>query len=287
MSATTLSTIAQLLCQQDNHVSLARLVGDLDAVLERLGEESRRVIWDCDDVAIFDLPGTRILLGWSEDPGHGLHAVLTLSVGPSPLAARPGIMMDHDGICRRLVERVQDRIGAVATLWRQIDCQMSAEWVDMLIDAIPDMPDLSVTAAEPGSMPPETTPEAAAPAAPTGLTPVRPTRRERRLRAGAANDRPDLPRQPQDPDLQRLRAALYDSDAEPPPANSVPIRLAVHAMNATLIVVWLPLGAAAMTHGLLRGEDMRLASRLMVLTGTVGALAQTQWGQQVVQLASI
>lgn len=275
MSATTLSTIAQLLCEQDNQVNLARLVGDLDAVLGRLGDEHRRITWDCDDVAIFDLPGTRILLGWSENPGRGLHGILTLSVGPSPMPPLPGVTVDHDGICARLVERVQDRIGAAAILWRQIDCQMSAEWVDMLIDAIPDLPDLSVAAPE---MP---LPEGTSPlAALSGLLPEA----DRTQSPPVANDRPDLPR-PRDPDLIRIRAALYEDETDERP--SVPIRLAVHAMNATLIMVWLPLGAAAMTHGLLRGEDMRLASRLMVLTGTLGALAQTPWGQQVTALASI
>ena len=63
------------------------------------------------------------------------------------------------------------------------------------------------------------------------------------------------------------------------------MRLAAHAMNATLIVVWLPLGAAVMTYSLLKGEDIRLTSRLMVLTGCVGALSQSPLAQQLAAIA--
>lgn len=273
MTVASLSTIAQLLCQTKHHLNFARLVSDLDSVLERMRDLPRNVIWDCDDVAIFDLPGTRILLAWTDDPGQGLDGILTLSVGPSPLPSPPGPVPDYNALCARLVERVQDRMSAAAILWHQIDCIMSAEWVDLLIDSLPDLPDF-LTPGPDLQMQAGQTPVSAL----SAILPGAPTDRP------AANDRPDLPRH-HDPELQRLRAALYEDVEEVMP--SVPMRLAVHAMNATLIMVWLPLGAAAMTHGLLKGEDMRLASRLMVLTGTIGALAQTPWGHQVVAMAQL
>ncbi len=58
---------------------------------------------------------------------------------------------------------------------------------------------------------------------------------------------------------------------------STPMRLAVHAMNATLILVWLPLGAAAMAYSLVKGEDIRVSGRLMAVTGTFLAFAQSPW----------
>ena len=39
--------------------------------------------------------------------------------------------------------------------------------------------------------------------------------------------------------------------------------------------------------GMVRGEDMRLASRLMVLTGSVGAIMQTPVGQNMAALAGL
>ena len=89
-------------------------------------------------------------------------------------------------------------------------------------------------------------------------------------------------------ELARVRAALYMT--EPTPVRSLPstpMRLAAHAMNATLIVVWPPLGAAVMTYALLRGEDMKLSARLMVLTGLFSSALQSPMGQQMAAMAGI
>lgn len=267
MTTHSLSTIAQLLCQNDQPPNFARLVGDLDAVLERIQNLSRKISWDCEDVATFDLPGTRILLAWTDHPGQGLSGILTLSVGPSPMPGPGSMPPDHNALCSRLAERIQARVSALAILWHQIDCQMTPEWVDRLVDTLPDLPDLLAPA--------PTLP------VPRDETPITALRGLLPNSSNVANTLPDLPRS-RDPELARLRAALYDEDPAP---QSAPIRLAVHAMNATLIMVWLPLGAAALAQGILRGEDMRLASRLMVLTGTVTALAQSSLGQNLLDLA--
>ena len=104
-------------------------------------------------------------------------------------------------------------------------------------------------------------------------------------RADPANDLPDLPRARQQ-EIARVRAALYMVDplaALPPP--STQMRLAAHAMNATLIVVWAPLGAAVMTYVLLKGEDMKLSSRMMVLSGLFATALQSPMGQQMAAMA--
>jgi hypothetical protein len=63
------------------------------------------------------------------------------------------------------------------------------------------------------------------------------------------------------------------------------MRLAAHAMNATLIVVWPPLGAAVMTYSVLRGENMQMSARLMAVAGTFYALAHSPIGQGMVAMA--
>lgn len=276
MPTSSLSTIAQLLCFEDLPVNFAKLVGELDSVLERLRGVPHKVTWDCDDVAIFDLPGTRILLGWTDDPGQRLKGILTLSVGPSPFPATNGINPEYNALCSRLVSRVQEQVRAPGVLWHQIDCMMSAEWVDLLIEAMPDLPAIEQNGVDMAIQADETPISAL-------RSKLEPEPNAPRSKSKVANSRPDLPRH-QDADLIRLREALY-ADEEAP--YSVPMRLAVHAMNATLIMVWLPLGVTAMTHGLVKGEDMRLSSRLMVLTGTVAALAQSPIGQQMVALARL
>lgn len=104
----------------------------------------------------------------------------------------------------------------------------------------------------------------------------------------AANDLPHLPL-PKNAELARLRDALYPAVEEQPEAPaaaySTQMRLAAHAMNATLIVVYAPLGAAVMTYSLLKGEDMRLSARVMALAGTFLALANSPIGATMAAVA--
>ena len=104
----------------------------------------------------------------------------------------------------------------------------------------------------------------------------------------AANDRPHLPLL-QNAELERLRGALYPQVevARAKPVHSTQMRLAAHCMNATLIVVWAPLGAAVMTYSLLKGEDMRLSARLMAVSGTFFAIAHSPVGQTVAAMAGV
>ena len=88
-----------------------------------------------------------------------------------------------------------------------------------------------------------------------------------------ANDQPaptpdDLDR------LRRMREVLYavDPDAPPLPVPSVQMRLAVHAMNGTLVAAAGPVGVAVMTYSLIRGENMRLTACAMVACGGLMAM---------------
>ena len=102
----------------------------------------------------------------------------------------------------------------------------------------------------------------------------------------SANDRP-CQLYPENAELARLRDALYPEVGvkEPAAVYSTQMRLAAHCMNATLIVVYAPLGAAVMTYSLLRGEDMRLSSRMMAVAGTMFAVAHSPIGQTMAAMA--
>lgn len=277
MAASSLSTIAQLLCYQSLPVNFAKLIGEVDSLLDQDLHGPFKVSWDCDSAACFDQSGTRVLLAWNEYPGQGLSGVLTVSVGPSPLAGKPCMRPDHEALAMRLADHLAQRVQSAQTLWHRMACHMSPEWADLLIDALP--PDLPlVEPAEPLAVAAGSNVVPLARPTPGDVLPVLARRAPVQTTHHPAERNP-----PMDPELIRLRAALYeDDDVERP---SVQMRLAVHAMNATLIMVWMPLGAAALVHGMVRGEDMRVASRLMVLTGSVGALMQTPIGQNLATLA--
>ncbi|MBE0553949.1 MAG: hypothetical protein IH625_09685 [Rhodobacteraceae bacterium] len=324
MSSAALSTIAQLVCSADTHVNFARLVSDLDTVLQRFGDTRPQLKWDCDDVAIFDLPGTRILLGWCDDFRSDRTGCLTLAVGPSPLPANSGARVSNDAICLRLVERVQDRLAPRAVVWHQVPGVTSAETVDGLIAALPgrtaqaageaEAPVAEAAPEAPAEAVVEDAPVAEAPvaevpadapaaeAAPAEAAAPRDRSNVRILHAfrkapeaeavappaaqPPANDRPHLPRW-HDPELARLRDALYDPaeaaaaaalEAAKPTAQ---MRLAIHAMNATLIAVYAPFGAAVMTYSLLKGEDLKVSARMLMLAGSVSMMLNTPIGQSV------
>jgi hypothetical protein len=327
MSSPELSTIAQLLYSDLQTLDFARIVAELDAVLMRLRGSEVEITWDCDDLVTFDVPETRILLAWSETGKRGIGGCLTVSVGPNPAVDAPRAKADHDVLCSRLVEKIEGRFAPESVLWHQMQGPVGSEYVDDLIDALPEvggptlppidsildalsradlhMADLTARPPHPRSTrAPELSRLAMGPqhavedevklAPPVKAAAPRPilvpaTMMDRVAAPGfaeAANDWPDLPK-PKSAELARLRLALYPVEevAEQEVVYSTQMRLAAHCMNATLIVVYAPLGAAVMTYSLLRGEDMRLSSRMMAVAGTLFALAHSPVGETMAAMA--
>ena len=272
-----LSTIAQLLFPSEQSIDFARTVAELEGVLSRLQSQDVKIAWDCDDFVSFEIPGTRIQLAWSEVDRRGYKACLSVSVGPGKVASK-GF---HEDMCSRLVDRIQTRFEPVAVLWCQADGEIGSQVIDELLDALPHLgtmlPDIdsviaTLTEQEARLSGPNMPAKAAPKARPRRLTPLKP-----------ANDQPHIPVQ-RDQDLQNVRHALYAKASQGAPY-STQMRLAVHCLNATLILVWTPMGAALMTYTILRGENMRLSSRVMAVTGTLLALAHSPVGMTVAAMA--
>lgn len=292
MSDLGLSTIAQLLFLTERSINFARIVAELETVLARLQPRNVHLAWDCDDFVCFDIPGTRIQLSWSEVERRGYRGCLSIAVGPGERASRGY----HEDMCSRLVDRIQSRFDPVAVLWCQAEGAIGSEVIDDLLFALPHLgsplPDIEsllptltlheARLAAGHAAPKPTLPHPAAQPAAPKQTQSRP-RRLRPVPPHAANDHPHLP-----PlcnrELDTVRQALYPAE-EPSHPYSTQMRLAVHCLNATLILVWTPMGAALMTYSLLKGEDMRLSSRVMVVTGTFLVLAQTPVGMTVAAMA--
>jgi hypothetical protein len=267
------STIAELVFLKNPSLNFARLVGDLDFVLSRFARLHYNLTWDCEDVATFDMPGTRIVLAICDDPQPNINTSLTISVGPSHLPIwcdqspnRPFPQMRHAALCSKLVERVQAQSKADAILWHECPTPVSEDLIDALHNALPEMKTL---------------------AAARLVQPQHPIRQ--RIDEGSiaeifkrgytfANDRPDLPKA-RDPDLARLRAALYP-DVELPIPGSTQMRLAAYTMNATLVMVALPVGAAMLSYSLVRGDNMRQTSAALVGTSLSTILLHLPAAQQ-------
>jgi hypothetical protein len=301
MAELGLSTIAQLLFPGERSIEFARIVSELESVMARFEETELKIAWDCDDFVSFDIPGTRILLSWAQVERRGYGGCLTVSVGPGDSSLRGG----HEDLCSRLVDRIQCRFDPVAVLWCQAEGVIDSEVVDALLDNLPHLgtvlPDIDsvvagLTEQEAALTARKSQPPAPPPTAQTTSAAARPTpkatpktvatkaqRPSAKVAMRAANDQPMVPR-PRDRELDRVRHALYPQDDRGLPY-STQMRLAVHCLNATLIVVWVPMGAALMTYSILKGENMRLSSRIMAVTGTLLALAHSPLGMTMAALA--
>jgi len=310
------STIAELLFLQAPPMNFARLVGDLDAVLARVHQTDRILTWDCEDIASFDMPGTRIVLATSENPRPGVAASLTISVGPSHLPALESDddskMSRHAEFCSKLVERVQPRLRADAVFWHECEGLVGAETIDLLAYSVPTEPppearhhpifdrldDHNIDAvyargfgrsgakADSAKARRATHLDFAARLATKFATNgTAPDAENDAARQAASNDQPHIPRE-RNMELTRIRTALYPEETPPPPHLVSPqLRLAAHTMNATLIMVALPVGAAMLTYSVLRGENMRLTTAALVATGFASTLLQSPFGQQLVSIA--
>ncbi|MBO6854734.1 MAG: hypothetical protein JJ872_13365 [Marivivens sp.] len=87
-----------------------------------------------------------------------------------------------------------------------------------------------------------------------------------------------------DPTLAQFREALYEDQKPPEPANerSIPHRLAIYSISASILAFSLPVGAAMMTYFMLGRESLNMAARAMALTGTGIGFTNTEIGMQLV-----
>lgn len=313
MQTPVLSTIAQILFDPQSSVNFARIVAEMEQVLMRLKADQLSTTWDCDDLVFFDLAETRIALGHADLNGDLIASCLTVSVGPRPDLAAVPEDPGFDVLCSRIVERLQSRFVPAGVLWHQTAERISSDVIDALTDRLPAadkiLPPIdgllgslweTAEAAEAahgatrviGRFPEAPQRELISPVTSITETPtqtpaepraVAPIRLVPRRAPAVANDA-GAAVMPRSAELARLREALYPANPEALTEEapmSTQMRLAVHAMNATLIMVWMPLGAAVMTYSILKGEDMKLSGRLMALTGTLLAFAHSPFGQSV------
>lgn len=132
-------TIAQLLYPEKHQLDFARIVGELHALLVRFVGPDFIFEWDCNEIAVFDLPSTRITLGWDVRPGKSYSACLTVSVGSETKLPPPPLGSGHQEMCSRLVEQLHRQFPAVAILWHEADVQLTADLIDRLAGELPQL----------------------------------------------------------------------------------------------------------------------------------------------------
>ncbi len=231
------SVIAEVIFSTEIATNFAKLVGELDRILERTQSGQRRLNWDYEDIAIFDLPGVRFVLNTVDSNTCSAHPSLMISVGPSHIPAEIGqVPSDYTSLCLRLVEKAQARFDVAAILWHECEGVVTPELLDALVDAQPELPD-EILPGQPIAFSfddaSEILPHVVVPYPTVAVS-------EKPVEVFHTCNRC--------PDLARLRDALYPefSDAVTPPAASM--RLTAQTMNASLVMVWMPFGEDEITY---------------------------------------
>ena len=245
-------TVAQLLFARPPRLDFAMLVADLEAAFRNCPEEGRHLHWDHDDLAILDVQGSRIIIGLDATLTGDHRACLTLGVGHGPGEGEPGLARRQDTVSQMIAERIARICPPDAVIWHHSARALTPDLLDALIAELPttstDRMARDLTRRE-------------------EMARLRQGLDARRVTAPAANDMPSLP-DPQLQELARVRAALLGGPQAPSPA----LRLAAHAVNASLVCIALPVGAAMVTWSLLRGENLNASARLMAVIGiAIGA----------------
>ncbi len=302
MTTTTTSTIALVTYETSSRINFAHIVGEMQRSLDKSPQSNYALTWDHDDIATFDFESTRIVLSLEDNAApteEPVHDRLLISVGPpskGPLRRQPEI--SYEQLCSVIVERVCAYYETQPVYWQQVEECVTSETVDEIFDRIALAQSKTQTIdgeaeAVAGATERHTQENIIHMSAPKSRFPnfrtkgdARNTARARKIplsmlrgRAGeVANDVAGGRFQESD-QLRAVRTALYEEQdatkATGPERNSVAVRLTATAMDATLVVVCLPVGAAMLAYHIFNGGELRRTAQVMTVTGLF--LASSKW----------
>lgn len=246
-----------------------------DEVAQALGASQMRrisVSRGYEDIAIVDIDGARLSLAYCDitmepdlaDAAPDVAAVLVVAVGSNACNDAPEnvacpLFDNRYRICAGLIERVECMRKADMLIWLEENRDFDQDVFDTLLDGITCKP-------EPArSIFPDL-------AAQEDLQPTHPPH------YGATHKRQSV-------EMAHIREDRYSRDTgadSPPHARPLagprdmplPHRLTIYTINATLMVIALPVGAAVMTYCALGRESLSVAARAMALTGAAIGISQ-------------
>ena len=142
MCAASTSTIAMLLYSKHPTLNFAHIVGELDTALEACQADRRNLSWDCDDVAIFDLDGSRVALGWAEELEGDYPCCLSISVGTGPSATGARHLAERrDALAQVITSRIQLKYPPSMLLWHRVSAVVEPDLLDsLLLEAVATVP---------------------------------------------------------------------------------------------------------------------------------------------------
>ncbi|PTX53510.1 hypothetical protein IQ03_00426 [Gemmobacter caeni] len=256
------SMIAQILYTGGPVPNFAALVSMIDRHLTRHFPAGHSLTWDHDDIASFDAGALRLLLAKNEPAPSGYTASLTLAAGPRPDLEEGTLpLLSQENLSRVLTQIVEGTLRqhpAETVLWQHRPEPLDSDLADAVALGLPAREEVDYLSN--GESANFTT-------VPTVWSPhpvPQPSPQPRpEMRHEDGHDRAAM---------ARVRDALYGEmpaavTPQPKAEASPQMRLAVHAMNCTLIAVALPVGTAMMAYSFRKGENLAASARALALTG--------------------
>ncbi|MBI1217446.1 MAG: hypothetical protein GC186_02765 [Rhodobacteraceae bacterium] len=139
------STSVSLLYVDRPIFNFVRYVDNLERALRESQHDRFDLRWDNDDFVVFDIDGSRVVLGYCDLVSESLHqvgvpaayaAALVLAVGPSGRDWMEQPIADNAReLCMSVIERIQNRNSADLILWTETPGVFTADTFDSLVDA--------------------------------------------------------------------------------------------------------------------------------------------------------
>lgn len=251
--------VGHLLYPEKPSLNFPRLVAELDAALAGAGAEEWTTTMARDDLAVIDAGTSRIAVAVSQNLDTRGATAITVAVGVGPEdAENEGLARKQAVLARLIADRVAARTPPAETIWSESDEVATPEFLDRRAESLAAR---RQAGEELRSRQAET----------------------RRIRPRRFVDLEDLPRLvarvEATLDARRTKwdgsegsdlppvdlSGLVDVEAEPKRVSPA-LRLAAHLIDATVMVLLLPVGAAIMIYSLTRGADLNTSARVMTLT---------------------
>ena len=137
MSAAQPSTLAQLLFSTPPRMDFAGTVEELEAVLAQYPATNRRLSREEEDVAIFDLDGSRVVLGFTGDLTGPHLACVTVSVDKGPYVTEPAPLAEtRTALYRKIVNRLSTRFPHDAVIWHETPSPVTPNLIDKMTETL-------------------------------------------------------------------------------------------------------------------------------------------------------
>lgn len=273
----TRTTIGQLVYKKLPAIDFGRLTADLDAALAGCDAGRIRVALEREGMALLDVGSSRVGIALTRRVDASGAGAVTVTVGFGPDQGGDASLARRRSVLARLIaQRIAARFPPLEMIWTESDEVATPATFEMLRQALAE----------------RRAQQAALRAERTRLRRAAP-------RAGAA-DGADVSRlfARLDATLDARRAgmglgemalaggamAMGREAVEVPPPQQSRLRLAAHLLDATLMVIALPVGVAMMIYSLSRGADLHTSARVMAMSGVTIAGLHAMGGAELLSL---